>query len=181
MTIFESTQSAKALGRHLEISVLVRLGGALLVALWINALLRIQDYFHRGLLRQIVKPSYEAYFLWLELALSFVIPITLLSFKKVRVSPNGLYLASVISLFGFITNRLNVSLIGFETYVGRHYVPKWTEFSVTLMIVAMGFFLFAIAVKYLPIFPRDRFGEEAPRARNMAPLAVTPVLEHAGD
>ena len=76
MTIFESTQSAKAFGRQLELPVLVELGGALLVALWVNALLRFEDYFHRGMLRQIIKPSYEAYFLWLELALAFVIPIT---------------------------------------------------------------------------------------------------------
>jgi len=180
MTIFESTQSAKALGRHLELSVLVRLGGALLVALWVNALLRFEDYFHRGLLRQIVRPSYEGYFLWLELALSFVIPIVLLSFKKVRLSPNGLYLASVISLFGFITNRLNVSLIGFETYVGHHYMPKWTEFSVTLMIIAMGFALFRVAVQHLPIFPKDDRAHVGSTIRVGAPIA-SPVLEHAGD
>ena len=181
MTIFESTQSAKALGRHLELSVLVRLGGTLLVALWVNALLRFEDFFHRGLLRQIFQPSYEAYFLWLELALSFVIPITMLSFKKVRLSPNWLYLASVISLFGFITNRLNVSLIGFETYVGHHYVPKWTEFSVTLMIIALGFALFRVAVQYLPIFPKDDLAvETAPRVRSAVPL-TSAVLEHAAD
>jgi Ni/Fe-hydrogenase subunit HybB-like protein len=181
MTIFESTQSAKALGRHLELSVLVRLGGALLVALWVNALLRFEDYFHRGLLRQIVQPSYEAYFLWLELALSFVIPITLLSFKKVRLSPNWLYLASVISLFGFITNRLNVSLIGFETYVGHHYLPKWTEFSVTLMIVALGFALFRVAVQYLPIFPKDDLVvQSVTTMRSTMPIAA-PVMEHAGN
>jgi Ni/Fe-hydrogenase subunit HybB-like protein len=181
MTIFESTQSAKALGRHLELSVLVRLGGALLVALWVNALLRFEDYFHRGLLRQILQPSYEAYFLWLELSLSFVIPITLLSFKKVRLSPNWLYLASVISLFGFITNRLNVSLIGFETYVGHHYLPKWTEFSVTLMIVAMGFALFRVAVQYLPIFPKDDLVvRRATTVRSTMAIAA-PVLEHVGD
>jgi len=181
MTIFESTQSAKALGRHLELSVLVRLGGTLLVALWVNALLRFQDFIHRGLLRQIIQPSYEAYFLWLELALSFVIPIALLSFKRVRLSPNGLYLASVLSLFGFITNRLNVSLIGFETYVGHHYVPKWTEFSVTLMIIAMGFALFRTAVQHLPIFPDDDLAVQgASRPFTAVPLA-SPVLEHAGN
>ena len=181
MTIFESTQSAKALGRHLELSVLVRLGGALLVALWVNALLRFEDYFPRGLLRQILQPSYEAYFLWLEIALSFVIPITLLSFKKVRLSPNWLYLASVISLFGFITNRLNVSLIGFETYVGHHYLTKWTEFSVTLMIVALGFALFRVAVQYLPIFPKDDLVvQSVATVRSAMPIAA-PVLEHAGN
>lgn len=181
MTIFESTQSAKALGRHLELPVLVQLGGALLVALWVNALLRFEDFFHRGMLRQILQPSYEAYFLWLELALSFVIPITLLSFKKIRLSPGGLYLVSIISLFGFITNRLNVSLIGFETYVGHHYMPKWTEFSVTLMIVAMGFALFGVAVKYLPIFPKEEHEAEQPAGAKTLAAIDLPVLEHAGD
>src|SRR6516225_1949379 len=152
MTIFESTQSSRALGRQLELSVLLTLGGALLVALWVNALLRFEDYFHRGMLRKITQPSYEAYFLWLELLLAFVIPITMLSFKKVRLSPNGLYLASVISLLGFITNRLNISITGFETWAGKHFVPKWTELMITVSIIAMGFFIFAICMKYLPIF-----------------------------
>ncbi|MBZ5665972.1 MAG: Ni/Fe-hydrogenase cytochrome b subunit [Acidobacteriia bacterium] len=181
MTIFESTQSAKAFGRHLELPVLVQLGGALLVALWVNALLRFEDYFHRGILGQILKPSYEAYFLWLELTLAFVIPITMLSFKKVRLSPQGLYLASIFTVLGFITNRLNVSLTGFETYVGHHYLPKWTEFSVTLMIIAAGFALFGVAVKYLPIFPEENHAV-AQRSRTEAGTVVAvPVLDNAGD
>jgi len=152
MTIFESTQSAKAFGRHLELSVIVELGGALLVALWVNALLRFLDYYHRDMLAKILQPSYEAYFLWLELLLAFVIPITMLSFKKVRLSPNGLYLASLSAILGFVTNRLNVATTGLETWAGHHYVPKWTELMITVSIIATGFFLFALAVNYLPIF-----------------------------
>ncbi len=159
----------KAFGRHLELPVLVELGGALLVALWVNALLRFEDYFHRDMLGQIIKPSYEAYFLWLELTLAFVIPITMLSFKKVRLSPNGLYLASIISLLGFITNRLNVSLTGFETYVGHHYIPKWTEFSVTLMIIAHGLRPVRVGSEVPADLPRrrTRSGEASPN-RNRA-------------
>jgi len=180
MTIFESSLSSRAFGRQLELPVLVELGGALLVVLWVNALLRFEDFFHRGQLGNIVKPSYEAYFLWLELALAFVIPITLLSFKKIRRSPGGLYLAAVFCLLGFVTNRLNVSVTGFETWVGHHYVPKWTEFMITLSIVATGFALFGTAVKYLPIFP----GHESPAIKVEAqakPFVVAAVPEHAGD
>ena len=152
MTIFESTQSAKVFGKHLELPVLVELGGALLVALWVNALLRFEDYFHRGMLAKIVQPSYESYFLWLELTLAFLIPITMLSFKKVRLSPNGLYLASLSTILGFVTNRLNVAITGLDTWSGHRYVPKWTELMITVSIIAMGFFLFSMAVRYLPIF-----------------------------
>ena len=180
MTIFESSLSSRAFGRQLELPVLIELGGALLVVLWVNALLRFEDFFHRGQLGNILKPSYEAYFLWLELALAFVIPIALLSFKKVRHSSNGLYLAAVICLLGFVTNRLNVSVTGFETWVGHHYVPKWTEFMITLSIIAGGFALFGLAVKYLPIFPQEEH-RVANRVAEPRPLGVAPVLEHAGD
>lgn len=155
MTIFESSLSSRAFGRQLELSVIQELGRALLVVLCVIALLRVEDFFHRGQLLAILKPSYEAYFLWLELALSLVAPLVLLSFKKVRASANGLYWTAVCCLLGFVTNRLNISITGMETWVGHHYVPKWTEVSITAAIIAMGFFLFAMAVKYLPIFPDE--------------------------
>jgi Ni/Fe-hydrogenase subunit HybB-like protein len=177
MTIFESTQSAKAFGRQLELPVLVTLGGALLVALWVNLLLRVEDFYHRGLLREIFKPSYEAYFLWLELILTYGIPIAMLSFRKVRLSPKLLYFASVSTVLGFITNRLNIAVIGFETYVGHHFVPRWTEFSITLMMMAMGFFLFGLAVQYLPIFT----AEEPHVVHEPSVIGVAPALSHAGD
>ena len=113
------------------------------------------------------------------MTLTFVIPITMLSFKKVRVSPQLLYLASISTVLGFITNRLNIALIGFETYVGHHYVPKWTEFSITLMIIAIGFALFGFAAKYLPIFgEEEKHAVVHPRVRS---AEATPVLSHAGD
>jgi molybdopterin-containing oxidoreductase family membrane subunit len=148
----------------------------------VNLLLRFEDYFHRGLLKQIFKPSYEAYFLWLELVLTFVLPIAILSFKKARLSPQWLYLASIFTVLGFITNRLNIALIGFETYVGHHYVPKWTEFSITLMIVAMGFALFGVAVKYLPIFGDEHaVSSRIPSDAEIERALASPVLTHAGD
>jgi Ni/Fe-hydrogenase subunit HybB-like protein len=106
----------------------------------------------------------------------------MLSFKRDRLSPGGLYLASVISLLGFVTNRLNISVIGFETYVGHRYVPKWTEFMITLMIIAMGFALFRLAVQYLPIFPEHDHGEPKPGVQHAAPVfGKAAALSHAND
>ena len=82
MTIFESSLSSRAFRRQLELPVIVELGGALYVTLWVYALLRFEDFFHRGQLGNIVRPGYEAYFLWLELLLSLIIPLTILSFRK---------------------------------------------------------------------------------------------------
>ena len=45
-------------------------------------------------------------------------------------------------------------------------VPKWTEIAVTGAIIAAGFALFGVAVRYLPIFPEQErklaIEEEAP-------------------
>jgi len=139
----------------LERSVITELGGALYVVLWIIALLRLQDVVHRHVLASIFKASYEAYFLWAELLLAFAIPLAMLSFKKVRTNPHLLYLAALSTILGFVTNRLNVAVTSMDRWNGSHYLPSFTETSITLMICALGFFFFTLAVKYLPIFEEE--------------------------
>ena len=48
--------------------------------------------------------------------------------------------------------RLNVSITGIEAGTGVRYFPSWMEVSVTMMIVAIGFAVFGLAAKHLPIF-----------------------------
>ena len=132
------------------------------------ALLRFEDYVHRDVFCSIFKPSYEAYFLWVELILAFVIPLTMLIFKKVRTNRHLAYLAALSTILGFVTNRLNVAMTSMETWVGHHYVPKWTEASITAMIFAMGFFIFAMCVKYLPIFEDEHHATSRGRAAELA-------------
>jgi Ni/Fe-hydrogenase subunit HybB-like protein len=176
MTIFESTLSARAFGRGLERSVITELAGALYVVLWVIALLRVQDYVHRRV--NIFAPSYEAYFLWAELAMAFVIPLFMLSFKKVRTNPQLMYIAALSTILGFVTNRLNVAMTSMETWVGHHYLPKWTEVSITLMICAMGFFLFSLAVNYLPIFEDEHHEEHHSEAAPELSEVRQPTLVH---
>jgi Ni/Fe-hydrogenase subunit HybB-like protein len=99
----------------------------------------------------------------------------------VRSSPNGLYFAAVLVVLGFITNRMNVSITGFEGSTGVRYFPKWTELAVTGMIIAIGFALFGLAVKYLPIFPREEVSAEQLQESESDDPVGSPVLEHAGD
>jgi Ni/Fe-hydrogenase subunit HybB-like protein len=88
-----------------------------------------------------------------------------------------LYVAAVLVVLGFITNRLNVSITGLESAAGMHYVPKWTEIAVTGAIIAAGFALFGLAEKYLPIFP----AEQPHQVFERQPAVAARVLEHAGD
>ena len=177
MTIFESSMSAKHFGRQLELPILQELGRVLVVVLCLYGILRFEDLLHRGMLRKTLLPGYEMGLFWLEISLSIVLPLLLLSAKRIRTTAQGLYLASVLVVLGFITNRLNVSITGLESSAGMHYVPKWTEVAVTGAIIAAGFALFGLAAKYLPIFP----AEEVPTATAPQVVAAAPALQHAGD
>ncbi len=181
MTIFESSLSSKHFGLQLELPVLQELGRVLLVVLGVYGILRFEDLANRGALKLAFHPGYEMYLFWLEIVLAIVLPLILLSQRKIRTSANGLYISAVIVVLGFITNRMNVSITGFEGSTGVRYFPKWSELAVTGMIIAVGFAAFGLAVKYLPIFPR----EEMEGAREAEVNAVVPVdaavLEHAGD
>lgn len=177
MTIFESSLSSRHFGRQLELPTLRELGRVMVVVLWIYAVLRFEDLFHRGALKLAFQPRYETWLFWLEIALGLAIPLTLLSFRRVRTTAGGLYGAAVSVLLGFITNRLNVSITGLESSAGIHYIPKWTEVAVTAAIIAAGFALFGLAVKYLPIF--ETGAEETVPPGPIAGQALT--IPDAGD
>jgi Ni/Fe-hydrogenase subunit HybB-like protein len=172
MTIFESSMSAKHFGRQLELHILKDLGRALMVVLIIYSVLRVEDLIHRGVLKQVLAGGYERNLFLLEVALALVIPIILLSFRRVRETPGGLYLASVITLLGFVTNRLNVAVTGMEASAGVRYVPRWTEVAVTAAMVGAGFAIFGLAAKYLPIFPEEHEGQPAAAEQKSAAVVV---------
>ena len=152
MTIFESSMSSKHFGQHLELPIIQELGRVLLVVLSVYGILRFEDLLHRGVLKLMFQPGYETYLFWLELVLALILPLILLTQKRIRTTAGGLYVIAVLVVLGFITNRLNVSITGLESSAGMHYIPKWTELAITAAIIAGGFALFGLATKYLPIF-----------------------------
>jgi Ni/Fe-hydrogenase subunit HybB-like protein len=177
MTIFESSMSSKHFGRQLELPIIQELGRVLLVVLGVYGILRFEDLLHRGILRQLLVPGYETYLFWIEILLTLLLPLALLSQKKLRTSAGGLYVIAVLVVLGFITNRLNVSITGLESSAGVRYAPKWTELSITAAIIAAGFALFGLAAKYLPIFPQESGQQAKPDIVSVSDA----VLGHAGD
>ncbi|HLZ40565.1 MAG TPA: Ni/Fe-hydrogenase cytochrome b subunit [Candidatus Sulfotelmatobacter sp.] len=180
MTIFESSLSSKHFGLQLELPVLQELGRVLVVVLGVYGILRFEDLANRGALKLAFHAGYETYLFWLEIFLAIILPLVLLLQKRVRSSANGLYFAAVSVVLGFITNRMNVSITGFEGSTGVRYIPKWSELAVTGMIIAIGFAAFGLAVKYLPIFPAEQLSHE-PAAEPETAIPAEAVLEHAGD
>jgi Ni/Fe-hydrogenase subunit HybB-like protein len=92
---------------------------------------------------------------WFEIAMFVIAPVFLLSQSKVRNNPNALYGTCALVAMGFMANRLNVSITAFQASSGYYYIPKWTEFALTLATVTAAGVAFHYAVIYLEILPRS--------------------------
>ena len=157
MTIFESWHSSRAFGKQLERPLLASMARVLAVLLLVYLGMRFLDLHHRGALHLLQESRTETYLFGLEIAL-LLIPVLFLFRRRIRMNPAALYACAVAVIFGFVTNRLNVSVTGMEHAAGVQYVPSWMEITVSLGLVALGFALFAIAVRYLPVFPEPARG-----------------------
>lgn len=173
MTIFESWHADKAFHQRLQLSLLTGVGRVLAVVLSFYLSLRLVDLLRRHALPLLFQPRSETYLFWLEIIL-LLVPMFLLFRRNIHTSRNWLYFCSVLTLLGFVANRMNVAITGMLGASGSNYFPKWTEISITLAIIAMGFLVFALAVKYLPIFPNGRTYAAAPSSEQvLAPSAST--------
>jgi len=163
MVILESHLSGRAFGRELEMELLEPLGRAMVVVLGLYGLLRLDLLVKSGAIAQAFRTTYEARMFQIEYGLGVVLPVLLLSIGRVRRSRNGLVMGAFLAVLGFVMHRLNVSVTGLERASGTRYLPSWMEMTVSVGLVAIGFAVFALAARFLPIFPE--------RAREPAALA----------
>lgn len=166
MVVVESRISSRAFGREIEMHLLSDVARVQVVALGVFAVLRLYDLYVRGALPLVFKPSYEAGMFALEFLMGVVLPFVLLLSEKTRTDIRRLYPTALLTVMGFVVNRLNVSVTGLEKSSGANYVPAWTEIVVTLFMVALGFAAFSLAVRYLPVYPE---------AERPVPTAARPV------
>jgi Ni/Fe-hydrogenase subunit HybB-like protein len=198
MVIVESYLCQRAFNHHLEMTLLEPVARTMVVVLSVYGILRLQDLARRGVLAGIRHPGYEGTMLFLEIGLGVLLPILLLAIPRIRARQAGMVTGAFLAVLGFIMHRLNVSVTGMERAAGVAYFPSWMEIAISLALVAAGFALFSLAVRYLPIFSEAEHGArevEAPawlvaRAPESAPEprvtggTLQPLgqpLEEAGD
>ncbi|HRY43556.1 MAG TPA: Ni/Fe-hydrogenase cytochrome b subunit, partial [Thermoanaerobaculia bacterium] len=162
MTIVESFLSHRAFGKELEMELLVPLGRVALLILGVTAVIRFADFRHRGILGLPFAPTYESRLFLAEMIIGVLAPAVLLALPKVRQHRTGLFLSALLIVMGVVMNRLNVSITGMERSSGEIYVPAFTEIAITLSVVGVGFLVFALAVKYLPVFPEHEMKDARP-------------------
>jgi c(7)-type cytochrome triheme protein len=112
--------------------------------------MRFFDLLARDALAYMFEGSMESGFFLGEIIIGAILPMALFLTRRVRETTGGLFLASVLVLFGFIANRLNVAVTGMAGSAG--YIPSWQEIVITASIVALGLVIFRMVAKHTPVF-----------------------------
>jgi len=151
MAVFLCNRSLKT---RVDPAILSEMSQIIAPLLYLYALLRFTDIVTHGVAGYLFQWREETLLFWVEIGLFVIAPVALLSRARVRNSPQALYGTCSMVVMGFMANRLNVSITAFQTTSGVYYVPKWTEFALSLATVTAAAVAFHYAVRYLDILPR---------------------------
>jgi Ni/Fe-hydrogenase subunit HybB-like protein len=155
MVMVESNLTARGLKRGLEQDLLARLARASAILLAGYAIFKLGDVVARGKASLLFTPDLYAALFWVEVGLGVIIPAILMMQPRVRASKNALFGVAALVVMGGVLNRLNVSVFGLWHFTGPVYVPSLTEITFSLALLSVGVTIFALAVRYLPVFPKE--------------------------
>ena len=173
MTIVESYLSQRAFGHKLDQKLLEGAARVTVVLLGVYGLWKTEDLFGRGNLGLAFRLTPESVMFWGEMGLGVFLPMLIFAIPAMRRRPQALFLGAVLTVLGFIVNRLNVSITGLQGASGAHYFPSAMELAVTAAFVAAGFAIFAWSVKHLNVF--GEHGQDEPSGPAPAPLQRIPL------
>jgi Ni/Fe-hydrogenase subunit HybB-like protein len=155
VTVIALYLCVRSLNVKLDTAILSELSRVIAPMLGLYGMFRFVDLFSRNALPYLFRWREESFSFWLEFGLLVVAPLVLLNMEKVRSNPQRLYWTCSLVVMGFMANRLNVSITGLQASSGIYYVPKWTEFAATLMVLTAVVMAFRYAVIYLDILPKN--------------------------
>lgn len=156
MIIFESYLSSNAFKKNLEFDLVSDIGRWIVVIMSVYLTWRFVDLFLTDKFSVLFVNSIETYLFWLEIIIGVVIPIVLLAIPKIRLNRVGLFISACLVIGGFLLNRLNVSVTSLQVSSGVSYFPSIYEIIVTLFLVNLGVIFFNLAVKYLPVYEKEK-------------------------
>lgn len=147
---------AKAYGRQLDMNITASLGKLAFFALLAYETFRIADVAIRGQLANAANPLFAT-----EIILGGLVPLALLSSRKLRENPRLLFFGALLATLGVVFNRMNVVIFGMNLrgpmpqIRPESYFPSAVEWGVSIGLIAATIFLFNLGTKYLPILPKE--------------------------
>ncbi|HLF29222.1 MAG TPA: Ni/Fe-hydrogenase cytochrome b subunit [Anaerolineae bacterium] len=152
MVIVESSISARAFRRGLEVHLLSQLAQAIPYVLGLYVALKFGALVVEGKLGLLFQVGLPALLFWLEVIGGAVAPIALFSRRAMRENRRGLLIGALFVIGGLMLNRFNVSLFAVQHQGSQSYTPNLMEFAVSFGIISAGILAFGFVAKFFPLF-----------------------------
>jgi len=149
----------RAMGIPINRELFRRLGQAMSINLMLYAALKIGDWMGSEEIPLLLKPDAFGLLAWFQFFIGILLPLGILLSKLVGHSA-GPFWAGVFALIGTFIDRLIVSWIGLAEPSPLPYTPSWIEVLITLGMIAGGFLLYGVVVRYFNLFPRPEHSTE---------------------
>jgi Ni/Fe-hydrogenase subunit HybB-like protein/Fe-S-cluster-containing dehydrogenase component len=157
MVIWESLFAGWSLRLKPEMEVLGPLARFVPFTLGTYLAFKLGDMAYRGTYTYLGDGSVQSRCWLLEVGGGVVLPLVLLSLRRVRQSPRWLFACASLVVFGVIFNRVNVFLIGYRPpYATQAYTPAFSEWAVTLGLIATLLLIYRVVVTYLPVISQPK-------------------------
>jgi len=152
MVILESTISSRVFRRGLETDLVGSLAKVIPVALAVYLGVKIGELVATSEFGLVFEGDLESGLFLTEMIGGVILPMVLFSLPAVRRSSGLLLVGAILVIGGVIMNRFDVSLAGLSRPPGVGYFPAWSEFAVTIAIIAAGVSAYGLVARYLPLF-----------------------------
>jgi Ni/Fe-hydrogenase subunit HybB-like protein len=156
MVSFETIVSHRSFKMEQPLPMLDGLARGTATALAVYLAARFADLAYRGNLGLIFSSGKASTLFLIEVVGLGVLPMLLLLSPGVRRSVDGILWSQVLVIGGVLMNRFDVNFLAQSNGPGS-YFPAWSEFALSIGLVALAVFLYRWAVVRLPIMT----GEEA--------------------
>ncbi|MCP5061475.1 MAG: Ni/Fe-hydrogenase cytochrome b subunit [Ignavibacteriae bacterium] len=152
MVIMESLAASKSFGLKPETEVLTSLSRFVAPLLGIYLVGKLSDMFIRETFVYLAEFNSISILFGIEIIIGVIVPLRMFLSKAVRESPTGLFIASMLVIFGVVMNRFNNFITAYNPpYAIEAYMPSFGEISVTLAFVAIEILLYRLLVKIFPV------------------------------
>ncbi|OGC92114.1 MAG: polysulfide reductase [candidate division Zixibacteria bacterium RBG_16_53_22] len=153
MVIFESLLAARSFKLEPERHVLSSLAAYIPVLLGAYLAVKVVDLTLREAWPYVLEGSLQSTMWLIEMMVGIVVPIVILSVKRLRRSMTALFVAaSLVVVFGVALNRINMFLIAYKPlYPVKSYFPSIFEISVTIGLTAALVLVYRAVVMIFPV------------------------------
>jgi len=140
--------------RELDAGLLDLLGKGARWPLGLYLIIRLIDQVIRGVIPANIDGSWQSYLYIAEIVLCGILPIALLSFKKIRQTREGLLTSSFLAILGIISQRMSLSMFTMFRAEGTSYIPTLGETIIAFAIPAAAVLIYLFFAENLQLFEK---------------------------